>query len=90
MVSQNKDMLGFDDAEPDKYGEVEYPIKRKVLLAKEIAVSGEAILELQNGDVVEIHGHGAHFYPTKGVIFTEDDDEEKWVFAEEIVSVGRH
>lgn len=90
MVSEQKDMLGLSDAKPDTTYSVGQKTKRKVKLAEEISDNGEAQLLLKNGDVIEIHGHDAHFFADSGIIFTEHGDEETWVFAEEIMTVGRH
>lgn len=90
MVTNQMDMLGYDEAEPSD--------PTKIGLVEEIAENGEAIVTFEDGRVVEFHGDDTHFYPDKGlsgVMFTEDDDPageeaESWFFADEIVSVQRH
>lgn len=92
MVSEQKDMLSFDDARPaetstvDRYSEP----YRKISIVEEVAENGEAILHLNDGRTIEVHGHDAHFFPYEGVLFTEASDAETWVFGEEIVDVQRH
>lgn len=92
MVSERMDMLDKSDARPDDTSTVERHSKpfRKSRVVKEVAENGEAILELNNGDTVEVHGHDAYFFEYEGVIFTEHDDAEMWIFAEEIATVRRH
>lgn len=87
MVSEQMDMLGYDEAEP-KYDS-------KLALVREIAENGEAIVTFEDGTVEEFHGDDTHFYPTKGVMFKEADDPsgeeaESWFFADEVVMVQRH
>jgi hypothetical protein len=92
MVSERKDMLPQTEARPDNTSTVEQGSTpyRKTELIEEIAENGEAILELQNGDTIEVHGHDAYFFAYEGVIFTEHEDSETWIFAEDIVTVSRH
>lgn len=92
MVSEQMDMLGESEARPDDTSTVEKHSEpyRKVRVVEEVAENGEAILELTNGDTVEVHGHDAYFFDYEGVIFTEHDDAETWIFAEDIVTVRRH
>lgn len=92
MVSERKDMLPHGEARPANastvaQGSTPY---RKAKLVEEIAENGEAILELQNGDTIEVHGHDSYFFAYEGVIFTEHNDSETWIFAEDIVTVSRH
>lgn len=91
------DMLDEGDARPDKTSTVDYNshTARKVLLVKEIAENGEAIVTTRDGQTVEFHGADSHFYPYEGVMFTETetaagDDAETWVFGEDVISVQRH
>lgn len=76
------DMLDESDARPDDTSTVAKRSEsyRKVRVVEEVAENGEAILELTNGDTVEVHGHDAYFYDYEGVIFTEYDDAETWIF----------
>jgi len=87
MVSKQMDMLGYDEAEPES--------TTRIGLVEEIAENGEAIVTFQDGTVEEFHGDDTHFYPEKGVMFTEADDPngeeaESWFFDSMIVSVQRH
>lgn len=92
MVSEHMDMLDETDGRPDDTSTVDQNSEpyRKVRLVEEVAENGEAILELTNGDTVEVHGHDAYFYEYEGTIFTEHEDAETWIFAEDIVTVRRH
>lgn len=92
MVSERKDMLPHREARPDDTSTVEKHGEpfRKVRVAEEVAENGEAILQLTDGSTVEVHGHDAYFFDYEGVIFTEHDDTEMWIFGEEIVSIQRH
>lgn len=87
MVSEQMDMLGYDEAEPTGSSKIE--------LVQEIAENGEAIVRFEDGTVEEFHADDAHFYSDSGAIFTEADDPdgedaESWFFADQIVSVQRH
>ena len=89
------DMLGEEDAEPEYEAEVSEEAVRKLMLVEEIAKNGEAILHLINGHHIEVHNDDTHFYPERGVFFTEEDDPdgdeaESWYFAEDVISVQRH
>jgi hypothetical protein len=86
------DMLGKNDARPDDTSTVDKHSEpyRKVRVVEEVAENGEAILELTNGDTVEVHGHDAYFFDYEGVIFTDHEDAETWIFAGDIVTVRRH
>jgi hypothetical protein len=96
MVSSQMDMLSEEDAQPENHEIiVSDNAKRKIMLIREIADNGEAILNLRNGYSTEVHADDTHFYPEHGVFFTEDDDPEgeeaeSWYFAEDIISVQRH
>ena len=59
MVSETMDMLDESDARPDDTSTVEKHSEpyRKVRVVEELAENGEAILQLTNGDTVEVHGH---------------------------------
>jgi len=92
MVADTMDMLGRDEAQPDSV----HPIE----LAAEIAANGEAIVTLEDGRVVELHGDDTYFYTNEsgfdpGIIFTETetpggDEAETWIVADSIVSIQRH
>lgn len=97
MVSEQKDMLGYNEAEPraESGTSTMKTASPKLRLVEEIASTGEAIVTFEDGTVVEFHGSDIHMYPDTGVIFTETDGPdgqgaESWFFADEIVSVQRH
>lgn len=96
MVSSQMDMLSEKDAQPENYKiTASNNAKRKIMLIREIAENGEAILNFRNGYSTEVHADDTHFYAEHGVFFTEDDDPEgeeaeSWYFAEDIISVQRH
>ena len=95
MVREMMDMLGEADAEPEYEAEVSDEVVRKLMLAEEVAKNGEAILTLIDGSHIEVHNDDTHFYPARGVFFTEEDDPdgdeaESWYFAEDVISVQRH
>lgn len=95
MVSDQMDMLPQEEAEPESDIEAGHEARRKIALIEEIAANGEAILTLIDGSVVEVHGDDTHFYPNRGVFFTEaetdaGEEAESWYFAEDIISVQRH
>lgn len=84
MVSDQTDMLDRDEAAPS------HPVD-KIRLAREVTETGEATIHLRDGSTEELHDYDTHFYVSKGVLFTvSGDDEELWVFAEDIVKVERH
>lgn len=83
MVSEKLDLPDRDDVRPTRTG--------KMQLLKELTELGEAEAYLSDGRVVELHDYDTHFFMDAGVVYrkTEEEDDE-WIFAEEVVSVLIH
>lgn len=87
MVSNNRDILDRRDAAPTTGNRIEQ--------VGEIITTGEALVTLTSGDVVECHHSDTHIYKDADTLFTEHEDPdgndaETWIQADEIVMVQRH
>jgi hypothetical protein len=95
MVSEQMDMLSRDEAEPANNHSADKKTQRKCRLIEEIAENGEAIITFKNSHTTEVHGDDTHFFPARGIFFTEDEtpdgeEAETWYFAEDVLSLQRH
>ncbi len=88
MVSDKSDIPPRDEVQPDLPDS-------KINLAKEIAATGEAEIHLRGREEpAEVHAYDSYFFAGRGLIYTEgytdEDDDDVWIFAEDISYISRH
>lgn len=83
MVSEKGDIPDREDAKPSG-GD-------KIALVKEITDTGEAEVHVSyREEPYECHRYDTYVFDEPRCFYTEDDDEEAWVFPDEITAVHRH
>jgi len=83
MVSDTGDIPDRDEVEPES--------GYKPDLLAELVERGETQVTLRSGTEYELHGYDTYVFETKGVVYTQNEDEDEvWFFTGEITDLEQH
>jgi len=81
-IETTGDILPADEVEPSGSNKFE--------IIAEALKSGEILIRTRDGKEFELHEYDTHLFPMSETIYTQEDDNDQWIFADEVVSIERH